>query len=99
MDIAKRRGRVLMVGHVFLFNAGIIKLRELCQLAKLETHNTLPQRGPISGQFVAMSTSPTTWLHMILQSLTGFSKASQRLFQRRGNHFFSLEWKMSSLSQ
>ena len=35
MDIAKRRGRVLMVGHVFLFNAGIIKLRELCQAGEI----------------------------------------------------------------
>jgi predicted dehydrogenase len=35
VDLANRTGRVLMVGHVFLFNAGIIKLRELCHTGEI----------------------------------------------------------------
>lgn len=30
-DLSRARGRVLMVGHVFLFNPGIVKLKELIQ--------------------------------------------------------------------
>jgi predicted dehydrogenase len=35
VDLAQRTGRVLMVGHVFLFNGGIIKLKELFQSGEL----------------------------------------------------------------
>ncbi len=31
-ELARSRGRILMVGHVFLFNAGIVKLKELLAL-------------------------------------------------------------------
>jgi predicted dehydrogenase len=37
VDMANRARRVLMVGHVFLFNGGIIKLKELCQTGELGT--------------------------------------------------------------
>ncbi|SEF02945.1 Predicted dehydrogenase [Rhizobiales bacterium GAS188] len=35
VEMAGRAGRVLMVGHVFLFNGGIIKLKELCQTEEI----------------------------------------------------------------
>lgn len=35
VELARRRRRVLMVGHVFLFNAGIIKLKEMVDKGEL----------------------------------------------------------------
>ena len=34
-DLARRRGVVLMVGHIFLFNSGILKLRDLVAAGEL----------------------------------------------------------------
>jgi predicted dehydrogenase len=37
VELARARGRLLMVGHVFLFNAGIAKLKELVDAGELGT--------------------------------------------------------------
>src|SRR5262249_10859385 len=35
VQVANRLERVLMVGHIFLFNDGIIKLKEICQTGEI----------------------------------------------------------------
>ena len=51
VDIAESEGRILMVGHVFLFNPGVRKLRELIQDGKVGrvyyAHATRTNLGPI----------------------------------------------------
>jgi predicted dehydrogenase len=51
LALARETGRVLMVGHVFLFNAGIVKLRELVasnELGRLHyLHATRTNLGPV----------------------------------------------------
>ena len=49
-DLAARRKRILMVGHVFLFNAGIMKLKEYIRSGELGrvyyAHSTRTNLGP-----------------------------------------------------
>ncbi|HEY2386212.1 MAG TPA: Gfo/Idh/MocA family oxidoreductase [Candidatus Binatia bacterium] len=50
-DVARAHGRLLMTGHVFLFNSGILKLKELLQYGELGDvyyfHITRTNLGPI----------------------------------------------------
>lgn len=57
-DRARQRGRVLMVGHVFLFNNGIIKLRNLIEAGELGRIHYLDavrtNLGPVRGDVNAL---------------------------------------------
>ncbi len=56
--LARSRGRVLMVGHVFLFNAGILKLKELIDAGELGRIHYLDavrtNLGPVRGDVNAL---------------------------------------------
>jgi predicted dehydrogenase len=53
IEIAKRRGLVLMVGHVFLFNPGVLKIKELVDTGKIGELRSLnsirTNLGPVRG--------------------------------------------------
>lgn len=58
MDLAERNGRVLMVGHVFLYNDGIIRLRDVIKRGELGRIHYLDavrtNLGPVRGDVNAL---------------------------------------------
>lgn len=73
--MACRAGRVLMVGHVFVFNSGIIKLKELISSGELGTVQYLdavrtnlgPMRGDVNALY-DLGTHDLSIFHCLLES-------------------------------
>lgn len=83
VELARTEGRRLMVGHVFLFNPGIVKLKELIDAGDLGDLRYLSASRANLGIFRVMPTLPMICAAMTSPSSTGCWAASLKLCRQR----------------
>lgn len=99
LGLAQAEGRVLMVGHVFLFNPGVMKLKELVDTGELGELQYLSASRANLGAFAAISTWLTIWQPTTSPSSTGCWAASPKSCQRPVPRSSARGWKTSRSSR
>jgi predicted dehydrogenase len=91
VEIASRDRRVLMVGHIFLFNNGIIKLKEICQTGEIgkpqyfaaSRTNLGPIRSDVNAAY-DLATHDISIFNWLLESEPEWVSATGRSFLQPG---------------
>ncbi len=91
--LARRRGRILMVGHTFLFNAGILKVRDYIRRGVLGRilylHATRTNLGPIRSDVSAvwdLASHDVSIMNFLLGGPPRSVSARGEIFIQRGIH-------------